>query len=148
MTLFPEEGPRERSIGNIRAANSGSDDVTITKVELVDPVNVEVGSSFVLPLDPDKMAMGVGFPIPPESTDPDFARVNAAWSKGEPAIGASIAPGRLVNLVVGLRQVDKTQCASLGATNIQYASGGKKYEVQWGTTYLFTKLDKTRCPAP
>jgi hypothetical protein len=145
VTLIAESGPRERAIGNIRATNTGDDEVTITRITLVDPSNVRLGHSVVIPMTANGRTLGSGFPVPPTSTDQDYDRLAALWATSEPAIGAVVEPGQQVDLVVGLEQVDKSRCASLDATTVTYTAGGRTYRDTWGTTYDFTTLDGTRC---
>ena len=145
-TLTAESDPRERAIGNIRATNTGDDEVTITRITLVDPLERPARSTPVLiALAADGSALGSGFPIPPSSTDADSTAWLRSGPRAGPRSGPSIAPGQQVDLVVGLEQVDKTRCASLDATTVEYTAGGRTYRDTWGTTYDFTTLDGTRC---
>jgi hypothetical protein len=147
VTLFAESDSRDRAIGNIRAANTGEDVITITKVELVDPVNVRLGESVLIPLTSDMGTLGAGYPVPPVRTDAEFDRLNTLWKQSEPLLGSHIEPGQVVNLVVGLVQIDKSKCASLASTTFEYTASGKKFQASWDSNYRLTKLDGTECPA-
>jgi hypothetical protein len=148
VTLIAESDSRDRAIGNIRATSTGEDVITITGVELVDPVNVRLGQSALISMALNTGTLGAGYPVPPVSSDAEFDRLSTLWERSEPLLGARIEPGQTANLVVGLVQIDKAECASLGSTTFEYTSNGKKFQASWGSSYRLTKLDGTECAAP
>ena len=77
--------------------------------------------------------------------DDGYDETVALWEQREGAVGYVVGDGDAANLVVGLRQVDRSLCASADTIEITCTSGGREYVVVWPTTYVITPLGQSEC---
>lgn len=148
VTYVALPDPRARAVGNIRVVGDGGAG-TITGVRLTEPVNVHVDGFYALPLDAGGSGptMGSGYPIPPAPDDDGYEETAALWAQRDDAVGYVVGDGQAVNLVVGLRQADRSRCASADTIEISYTTDEREHVVVWPTTYVLTPLGQSECPS-
>lgn len=94
MTLCAEPSDLSRAYATTYVTNSGADEVEITDVSLVDPVDLSEDGAWLLPDD------ATGFPtggvVPPAAGESELSEI---WNLRVPAKGATIAPGETRQVV-------------------------------------------------
>ncbi len=145
--LVAEHDGRERAVGNIRLTNtSDSEEAVISRITVRDPQNAKVGLTRMLRLEsPESEVAGTGYPVPPRPEDDMYERTGRLWDRTIEAIGASIAPGERVNLVVGLAQPDPALCSLTSGIDIVYELGGEEYVTTWHTHYVIEPTSEAGC---
>lgn len=96
--------------------------IVIDKVDLVEPHDITVDSSYLMPVGDGYRLLLDNFP--PTEQFPD------AWPKAVDAIGATVATDTTVDLVIEVSTPATAEQASFDAVLVEYSVDGRSYRTQ------------------
>lgn len=110
-------------VGDI-AVGRADGDVRLGKVQLVDPIGVEVSEAYLMPIVDDAFYIA---PFPPTI---------AGWDQREPVEGSVIEAGESMNIAVVVRRTSAGTDATIEGLRVEYESGFLRHSTESDLRYV------------